>query len=227
MDVNEEKTAIIDLQGVCKSFSVGKRTAKVLKGIDLSIASGEMTAIMGASGCGKSTLLNIIGCLDVAQSGEYWLKGEKITGKSQKEMARIRNEVFGYVIQDFALIREDSVLENIQIPLDYSKKKIDKARMDQLLKSLGLKKLQKTRVSLLSGGEQQRTAIARALVNDPEILLADEPTGALDSKTGQEVMNILRAICDKGKTIVIVTHDEKIAQQCDRILYMRDGKMLK
>ena len=211
MDVNNEKKAIIELQGICKSFSVGKRTAKVLKGIDLSINNGEMTAIMGASGCGKSTLLNII--------------GKKVTGKSQKEMAKIRNEIFGYVIQDFALIRDDTVLENIRIPLDYSKKKIDKLRIDQLLKSLGLKKLQKMRVSLLSGGEQQRTAIARALVNDPEILLADEPTGALDSKTGQEVMNILREICNKGKTIVIVTHDEKIARQCDRILCMKDGKI--
>lgn len=225
MDVNNEKKAIIKLQGICKSFSVGKRTAKVLKGIDLSINNGEMTAIMGASGCGKSTMLNIIGCLDVAESGEYWLKGKKVTGKSQKEMARIRNEIFGYVIQDFALIRDDTVLENIRIPLDYSKKKIDKLRIDQLLKSLGLKKLQKMRVSLLSGGEQQRTAIARALVNDPEILLADEPTGALDSKTGQEVMNILREICNKGKTIVIVTHDEKIARQCDRILCMKDGNI--
>lgn len=170
MDVNNEKKAIIELQGICKSFSVGKRTAKVLKGIDLSINNGEMTAIMGASGCGKSTLLNIIGCLDVAESGEYWLKGKKVTGKSQKEMAKIRNEIFGYVIQDFALIRDDTV-------------------------------------------------------NDPEILLADEPTGALDSKTGQEVMNILREICNKGKTIVIVTHDEKIARQCDRILCMKDGKI--
>ena len=152
MDVNNEKKAIIELQGICKSFSVGKRTAKVLKGIDLSINNGEMTAIMGASGCGKSTLLNIIGCLDVAESGEYWLKGKKVTGKSQKEMAKIRNEIFGYVIQDFALIRDDTVLENIRIPLDYSKKKIDKLRIDQLLKSLGLKKLQKMRVSLLSGG---------------------------------------------------------------------------
>ena len=114
MDVNNEKKAIIELQGICKSFSVGKRTAKVLKGIDLSINNGEMTAIMGASGCGKSTLLNIIGCLDVAESGEYWLKGKKVTGKRQKEMARIRNEIFGYVIQDFALIRDDTVIENIQ-----------------------------------------------------------------------------------------------------------------
>ena len=110
MDVNNEKKAIIELQGICKSFSVGKRTAKVLKGIDLSINNGEMTAIMGASGCGKSTLLNIIGCLDVAESGEYWLKGKKVTGKSQKEMAKIRNEIFGYVIQDFALIRDLSLI---------------------------------------------------------------------------------------------------------------------
>ena len=226
MDLNNEKKAIIELQGICKSFSVGKRTAKVLKGIDLSINNGEMTAIMGASGCGKSTLLNIIGCLDVAESGEYWLKGKKVTGKSQKEMARIRNEIFGYVIQDFALIRDDTVLENIRIPLDYSKKKIDKLRIDQLLKSLGLKKLQKMRVSLLSGGEQQRTAIARALVNDPEILLADEPTGALDTETTKEIMKVFIDLNKQGKTIVIVTHDLAVAEQCGRVIKIEDGKMI-
>lgn len=219
-----EKTAI-KLQGICKSFLIGKRKLEVLKQIDVSINSGEMTAIMGPSGCGKSTLLNIMGCLDVADSGEYWLRGKKITRKSKNQMARIRNEMFGYIIQDFALIREDTVLENIKIPLDYSRKKIDKKRMAQILEKLGLTKLQKTRVSLLSGGEQQRTAIARALVNNPEIILADEPTGALDSDTGQEVIDILRAICDTGKTIVIVTHDEKIAKQCDRILFMKDGQI--
>ena len=215
----------LEIKGIKKHFGEGDSRIEVLKGIDMEIEKGELCVLLGPSGSGKSTLLNIIGCLDVAESGEYWLKGKKVTGKSQKEMARIRNEIFGYVIQDFALIRDDTVLENIRIPLDYSKKKIDKLRIDQLLKSLGLKKLQKMRVSLLSGGEQQRTAIARALVNDPEILLADEPTGALDSKTGQEVMNILREICNKGKTIVIVTHDEKIARQCDRILCMKDGKI--
>ena len=215
----------LEIKGIKKHFGEGDSRIEVLKGIDMEIEKGELCVLLGPSGSGKSTLLNIIGCLDVAESGEYWLKGKKVTGKSQKEMARIRNEIFGYVIQDFALIRDDTVLENIRIPLDYSKKKIDKLRIDQLLKSLGLKKLQKMRVSLLSGGEQQRTAIARALVNDPEILLADEPTGALDSKTGQEVMNILREICNKGKTIVIVTHDEKIARQCDRILCMKDGNI--
>lgn len=223
--MDRERTAAINLRGICKSFSIGERKLEVLREINVSIESGKMTAIMGASGCGKSTLLNIIGCLDVAESGEYWLRGEKITGKSKKQMARIRNELFGYVIQDFALIREDTVWENMKVPLDYSRKEIDKKRIAGILEELGLTKLQKTRVSLLSGGEQQRTAIARALVNDPEIILADEPTGALDSKTGQEVIHILRNICDTGRTVVIVTHDEKIARQCDRILYMKDGQI--
>ena len=224
--MDRENTLAINLQGICKSFSVGKRKVEVLKKVDVSINSGEMTAIMGASGCGKSTLLNIIGCLDIADAGEYWLRGQKITGKSRKQMARIRNELFGYVIQDFALVREDTVLENVKIPLEYSKKKNDKNRVSKILEELGIAKLQKTRISLLSGGEQQRTAIARALVNDPEIILADEPTGALDSRTGQEVIRILRNICNTGKTIVIVTHDEKIARQCDRILRMEDGRIV-
>ena len=227
MDVNNEKKAIIELQGICKSFSVGKRTAKVLKGIDLSINNGEMTAIMGASGCGKSTLLNIIGCLDVAESGEYWLKGKKVTGKSQKEMAKIRNEIFGYVIQDFALIRDDTVLENIRIPLDYSKKKIDKLRIDQLLKSLGLKKLQKMRVSLLSGGEQQRTAIARALVNDPEILLADEPTGNLDPQNSWDIMALLEDMNRLGTTVMVVTHNNEIVNQMQkRVVTLHEGVII-
>lgn len=223
--MDRKNTAIIDLRGICKSFSIGKKNLDVLKGIDLTINKGEMTAIMGASGCGKSTLLNIIGCLDVSGSGEYWLKGEEITGKTRKQMAKIRNELFGYVIQDFALIKEDTVLENIKIPLDYSRKQISKNWISELLDEFGLTRMQKTQVSLLSGGEQQRTAIVRALINDPEIILADEPTGALDSRTGKEVIEILREICNRGKTVLIVTHDEKIANQCDRILYMKDGRI--
>ncbi|MGN0298977.1 MAG: ABC transporter ATP-binding protein [Lachnospiraceae bacterium] len=223
--MNENKSIVIEMKEICKSFSIGERTLEVLKGINLCIQEGEMVAIMGASGCGKSTLLNLIGCLDKITSGMYQLNGTNITKKTEKQMANIRNQLFGYVIQDFALIKEDTVLENIMIPLDYSKKKIPKTRINELLNQFGLSKLKKTRVSLLSGGEQQRVAIARALVNDPNIILADEPTGALDSATGEEVLHILRTICDSGKTVLIVTHDKNIAQQCDRILYMKDGKI--
>ena len=223
--MDRENTLAINLQGICKSFSVGKRKVEVLKKVDVSINSGEMTAIMGASGCGKSTLLNIIGCLDIADAGEYWLRGEKITGKSRKQMARIRNELFGYVIQDFALVREDTVLENVKIPLEYSKKKNDKNRVSKILEELGIAKLQKTRISLLSGGEQQRTAIARALVNDPEIILADEPTGALDQKTGRQVMELFHELNEEGRTIIMITHDIHIAEHAGRIVRILDGNI--
>ena len=223
--MSEKKPIIIEMNKICKSFFVGKRELKVLQDVDLCIHEGEMVAIMGASGCGKSTLLNIIGCLDLPISGSYRLKGDIITEKNAKQMARIRNEQFGYVIQDFALVTEDTVWENVLIPLDYSPKKISKKQVDDLLKKFGLNKMKKTRVSLLSGGEQQRVAIVRALVNEPDIILADEPTGSLDSATGEEVIKILREVCSSGKTVLVVTHDRDVAQQCDRILYMKDGKI--
>lgn len=223
--MNEKDMVVIEMNQIFKSFPIGKKELEVLKGIDLYIHKGEMVAIMGASGCGKSTLLNIIGCLDTLTSGEYRLNGDNIAEKNKKQMAKIRNEQFGYIIQDFALIMEDTIWENVLIPLDYSKKKITKKRVNELLIRFGLEKMRKTRVSLLSGGEKQRVAIVRALVNEPDIILADEPTGALDSVTGQEVIKILREICDSGKTVIVVTHDKNIAQSCDRILHMKDGKI--
>lgn len=214
---------VIRMENIQKSVQVGKNKLEILKGIDLEIQEGEMLAIMGASGCGKSTLLNVIGCLDVPTVGNYWLKGEKVNTKLQKQLAKIRNETFGYVIQDFALILDATVWENVTIPLDYSKKKVKKDEVLKLLKAFGLENLKKTKASLLSGGEQQRVAIARALVNRPDIILADEPTGALDSKTGKIVMGILRQICDSGKTVLVVTHDKEVAKKCDRTLFMKDG----
>ena len=216
---------VIQMEHIQKSVQVGKNKIEILKGINLEVKEGEMLAIMGASGCGKSTLLNLIGCLDVPTDGVYWLKGSKVNSRSQKQLAIIRNEIFGYVIQDFALILDGTVWENVTIPLDYSKKKVKKEEVLQLLQAFGLEKMRKTKVSLLSGGEQQRVAIVRALVNQPDIILADEPTGALDSKTGDVVMEILRNICDSGKTVLVVTHDKKVAKKCDRILFMKDGEV--
>lgn len=214
---------VILMTDIHKSIPIGKRKLEILRGVNLTIHQGEMLAIMGASGCGKSTLLNIIGCLDSCTSGTYLLKGESMENKSPRQLAFIRSQYFGYVVQDFALITDASVWENITIPLDYSKKKMPKQKIFSLLENFGLKGMNKTRVSLLSGGEQQRVAIVRALVNQPDIILADEPTGSLDSETGNQVMKLLRQICTSGKTILIVTHDKNIANQCDRILHMKDG----
>ncbi len=223
--MDKKNGVVIQMEHIQKSVQVGKNKIEILKGINLEVKEGEMLAIMGASGCGKSTLLNLIGCLDVPTDGVYWLKGAKVNSRSQKQLAIIRNEIFGYVIQDFALILDGTVWENVTIPLDYSKKKVKKEEVLQLLQAFGLEKMRKTKVSLLSGGEQQRVAIVRALVNQPDIILADEPTGALDSKTGDVVMEILRNICDSGKTVLVVTHDKKVAKKCDRILFMKDGEV--
>lgn len=217
---------VITMTDIHKSVPIGKRELEILKGVHLTVRQGEMLAIMGASGCGKSTLLNVIGCLDSFTSGTYLLKGESMADKSQRQLASIRSQHFGYVVQDFALITDATVWENITIPLDYSKKKMPRQEILSLLDNFGLKDMKKTRVSLLSGGEQQRVAIVRALVNQPDIILADEPTGSLDSETGSQVMDLLRQICDSGKTILIVTHDETIANRCDRILRMKDGVII-
>ena len=223
--MKSESNVIIKMDNIQKSVMIGKRKLEILKGINLEVKKGEMLAIMGASGCGKSTLLNLIGCLDVATGGKYWLNETLVNKRSQKQLANLRNQVFGYVIQDFALILDGTVWDNITIPLDYSKKKIKKEEIMGLLTSFGLEKMKKTKVSLLSGGEKQRVAIVRALINRPDIILADEPTGALDSKTGEIVMSILRNICSSGKTVLVVTHDKEVAKKCDRILYMKDGEL--
>ena len=225
--MDRENTLAINLQGICKSFSVGKRKVEVLKKVDVSINSGEMTAIMGASGCGKSTLLNIIGCLDIADAGEYWLRGEKITGKSRKQMARIRNELFGYVIQDFALVREDTVLENVKIPLEYSKKKIDKNRVSKILEELGIAKLQKTRISLLSGGEQQMLAMGRALMSKPRLIVMDEPSMGLSPIFVNEIFDIIRVVSESGTTVLLVEQNAKKALEiADRAYVLETGKIL-
>ena len=217
---------IIELRDIRKTYRLGKRIIEVLHGIDLSVSKGEMLAIMGASGSGKSTLLNILGCMDRPDHGSYTLFGKSMLDKSHAELSRYRNEHFGYIIQDYALIRDLNVIENIRIPLDYSRKMIPKDRVITLMKELEIDGLEKSRASLLSGGEQQRVAIARALVNDPDIILADEPTGALDSSIGKQVMEILKRIADSGKTVIIVTHDKNVASFCDRTLFISDGRIV-
>ena len=204
-----------------------------MKNINLNIENGDMIAIMGPSGAGKSTLLNILGCLDKHDSGVYYLKDKNINDFSKKELAKIRNIEIGFVFQSFALIPEYTVFENLELPLLYknnfsnrkdilSKKQI-RAKIENVLEKVFISDFIDKKPSYLSGGQQQRVAIARALINEPSIILADEPTGALDQKTGEEIMNLLKEINESGKTIIIVTHDAKIASYCNRVINVIDG----
>lgn len=201
---------------------------RALNGVDLHIRRSEMVAVVGASGSGKSTLLNILGCLDQKTRGTYLLSGRDIGSFNAKELARLRNTVFGYVLQDFAIIEDWTVRENVRLPLSYSpnRNNEDDTRLDVLLDRLGLYEKKHSLARKLSGGQRQRTAIARALINDPEIILADEPTGALDRTTGLEVMNILCDIHRSGKTVIVVTHDMNVADMCSRIIEVSDGRVI-
>ncbi|NFT07439.1 MULTISPECIES: ABC transporter ATP-binding protein [Clostridium] len=217
---------VIGLKDIKKIYGKKDYETVALQSIDLEISEGESIAIMGTSGSGKSTLLNILGCLDTQTSGSYFFNGNSINTFKEKELAKLRNSSFGFIVQSFALIDDFTVYENVVIPLDYSKNKKKKSEVINLLKKLGIdEKINKTPKEL-SGGQCQRVAIARALVNDPEVILADEPTGALDGRTGQEIMNILLDLNKKGKTLIIVTHDLNIAKQCHRIVNIVDGKII-
>lgn len=215
---------MIELKNISKQYHKG---TMILHNINLCIQDGDYVALMGPSGAGKTTLMNIIGCLDHATEGEYFLDGNDVSGYCEKEKARLRNEKFGFVVQDFALINEMTVYRNVTLPLRYSKKKLkkEKSSIHNLLSNLKIEDKKETKVDELSGGQRQRVAIARALVNSPDIILADEPTGALDQKTGEEVMQIFSDLNQQGKTIVIVTHDPNIAAKCNRIIKIVDGKI--
>ena len=219
---------LIELKDIRKIYAKSDVQTIALDGSNLQIDKGESVAIMGPSGSGKSTLLNIVGCLDIPTSGEYILNGQSIDKLKGQELATLRNASFGFVLQYFGLIDEYTVYENVEIPLSYSKKTgINKKKLiKETLDMLGIADKIKKTPSQLSGGQNQRVAIARALINDPEIILADEPTGALDKKTGQEVMNILKDLNKKGKTLIIVTHDDNIASQCSRTVNICDGKIV-
>ncbi len=216
---------MIRLKGIKKAFSIGERDIEVLKGIDLHIEKGEFVAIMGVSGSGKSTLLNIIGLMDRPTSGEYWLRGDRVAHLDDDRLSQLRNAYIGFVFQQFYLIEYLNALENVLLPLLYTSKNIPNPQRKALalLEKMGLKGRSKSRPSQLSGGEQQRVAIARALINDPEVILADEPTGQLDSKTASEIMSIFAQLNKEGKTIIMVTHDPDMAAKAKRIIKIKDG----
>ena len=199
-----------------------------LHGVSCEISDGEMVAIIGKSGAGKSTLLHILACIDSYQSGEYTIDGTLVKNLSEGQYAQIRNEKIGIVMQDFALVEDFSALENVLIPLDFAKKKIKnkKEKALEALKAVGMGDLSKKPCNKLSGGQKQRVAIARAIVNEPAMILADEPTGALDTKTSAEIMELFKRLNKEGKTVVIVTHDPKVAEQCSRVIEVSDGKII-
>lgn len=216
---------MIEIKELHKSYSVGKSTIHVLKGINFKVADGEMVAIMGSSGSGKSTLLNILGMLDVAEEGNYNLDGKVIKDLDETKAAIYRNKFLGFVFQSFNLISYKTALENVMLPLYYQKisRKERQKSAQKYLEDVGLGPWASHHPNELSGGQKQRVAIARALVSEPKVLLADEPTGALDTKTSYELMDLLQKINDAGKTLLIVTHELDIAKMCKRIVHLRDG----
>lgn len=218
---------MISLRNVCKSYQRGDIHVPVLKNISLEIKKGEFVAIMGPSGSGKSTLLNILGCLDTADSGEYLLDGDPIIAATEDELASLRNRFLGFVFQSFNLIPRIDAERNVELPMVYAgvHQDIRKKRALAALNIVGLMDRAHHTPTHLSGGQQQRVAIARALVNDPEIIIADEPTGALDTKTSYEIMRIFQQLQASGKTILMVTHEEDIARYAQRIIRLRDGAL--
>jgi len=216
---------MIKISNLHKSYSTEYNSLHVLKGIDLHIEQGDFVSIMGSSGSGKSTLLNILGILDEYDNGEYLLNNNLINKLSQKEAAHFRNHLIGFVFQSFNLLSFKTAQENVALPLYYQK--VNRQKRQELaleyLEQVGLKDWATHYPKEMSGGQQQRVAIARALISDPKVILADEPTGALDSKTSEEVMNIFKRVNEMGKTVVIVTHENEIAEQTNRIIRLHDG----
>jgi len=219
---------MIELKGITKKYTKdGSLEVNVLQGIDLEIRKGEFVAIMAPSGMGKSTLMNIIGCLDKPSGGQYFLDGTEVVSMNDDQLSRTRNKKIGFVFQSFNLLSKTTALENVELPLIYSTEDVDlKAKAKAALEAVGLGDRIDHVPSELSGGQQQRVAIARALVNDPALILADEPTGNLDTVSSHEVMNIFRKLHQEGRTIVLVTHEPDVAAEANRIITMKDGKIL-
>ena len=220
---------MIKLNNIVKIYNPKKANEfEALHGVSAEIKDGEMVAIIGKSGAGKSTLLHILACIDNYQDGEYIIDETIVKKLSERKYAQIRNEKIGMVMQDFALVEDFSAIENVMIPLSFSKKKIKNKKQKALeaLKAVGIEELAKKPCNKLSGGQKQRVAIARAIANEPSMILADEPTGALDTKTSAEIMELFKNLNQQGRTVVIVTHDPKVAEQCDRIIEISDGEIL-
>jgi putative ABC transport system ATP-binding protein len=216
---------IIRIESLTKFYKIGNEVVKALNGVNLTIDKNEYVALMGPSGSGKSTIMNIIGCLDTPTSGSYYLNGPDVSGLSDNELALIRNKEIGFVFQTFNLLPRYTALENVGLPLIYAgiSKEVRNTRATKALTQVGLADRMKHKPNELSGGQRQRVAVARALVNKPSIILADEPTGNLDSKTSYEIMALFQDIHDNGNTIILVTHEEDIARHAHRIVRMRDG----
>lgn len=222
---------MIEIKNIQKTYNYGKSNAfQALNDVSLTINDGEMVAIIGKSGAGKSTLMHILGCIDEFESGKYYLNGEDVSSLNEKKRAQIRNSKIGIVLQDFALVESYSVIENVMLPLYFSKgikgKKEKMAKAIDVLKQMEMYEFVDKKVNKLSGGQKQRVAIARAMINNPKILLAVEPTGALDVKMSAEIMSIFEKLNKQGTTVIIITHDMEIAKKCGRIIEISDGRII-
>ena len=228
MKAQHDKEQVIVLENIVKTYSMGDSSFNALDGINLSIEKGSFVAIMGPSGSGKSTMMNIIGCLDRPTSGAYWLDGQQVAELSDDELALVRNEKIGFVFQNFNLLPRMNALHNVALPLIYAGIPLAERlkRAEKALIAVGLGDRIQHKPNEMSGGQQQRVAIARAMVNEPAILMADEPTGNLDTKSGDEVMRLFTAIHEQGRTVILVTHEPEIAAYTERTLVMRDGKIV-
>jgi putative ABC transport system ATP-binding protein len=219
---------MIDIRNVTKKYYMGEIELEVLKGVTIKVGEGEFVSIIGPSGSGKSTLMNILGCLDLPTTGEYYLDGKEISTYNENSLARIRNEKIGFIFQKFNLLSKLNAYENVELPLIYRgvKSRERKIKVEEALYSVGLTDRMHHRPTELSGGQQQRVAIARALVGDPAVLLADEPTGNLDTKSGNEVLKILDNLNGQGKTILVITHDIEVAERSNMQITIRDGLII-
>ena len=217
---------MIEAHGLVKTYTLGGSAIRALDRVDISVAEGEMVAVMGASGSGKSTLMNVLGCLDRPDSGEYVLAGDDVSKLDDDRLAEIRNRHIGFVFQVFNLLARATALDNVGLPVLYAGRDDSRERAEAALRTVGLADRMKHDPSQLSGGERQRVAIARAIVMDPTVILADEPTGNLDSRTGEEILSLFRRLNEEGRTVLVVTHDASVARHCVREIHMQDGRIV-